>query len=70
MRPRKAAEKAIAWGDDDPFDYALALELGCTHGAIQMLPHAEYIRWRAYMTWRNSMRAHADDVAAMRAKRR
>jgi hypothetical protein len=68
-RPRKAAEKAIALGEDDPFDYALALELGQSHGWVQHLPYDEYLRWRAYMKWRQVQQAHAQDVAARRARR-
>jgi hypothetical protein len=67
--PRKAAERAIALGEDDPFDYELALELGWTHAAVQQLGYEEYIRWRAYTAWRNVQRRHAQDVAAMRAGR-
>lgn len=56
-------------GDDDPFDFALALELGCPLALVEAMPHDHYIRWRAYMTWRHAMQQHAANVAAARAKR-
>lgn len=31
--------------------------------------HDHYIRWRAYMTWRQVQRDHQRDVAGMRQKR-
>jgi hypothetical protein len=68
-RRRKAAERAIALGDDDPFDYELALELGWTWSQVQQLPHDEYVRWRAFAVWRKAQRDHARDVAEMRARR-
>ena len=68
-RPRKAAEKALAWGDDDPFDYDLALHLGWSHAQVQALPYEEYVRWRAYMTWRAAHMEHEQKVANMRARR-
>ena len=68
--PKKAAERAIALGEDDPFDYALALEIGCSLAEVRAMPYADYIRWRAYIRYRNAMQAHANDVAAMRARRR
>jgi hypothetical protein len=67
--PRKAAERAIALGDDDPFDYALALELGWSHAAIGELSYDEYVRWRAFMTWRASERDFIRRVAIERARR-
>lgn len=66
---RKAAENALAWGDDDPFDYDLALHLGWSHAQVQALSHDEYIRWRAYWKWRDAMSQHEQKVAAMRARR-
>jgi hypothetical protein len=66
---RKAAERAIALGDDDPFVYALALEMGRTHAEVLALPNDELIRWQAFFVWREAMRAHAADVAAARAAR-
>ena len=56
-------------GEDDPFDYALALELGVTLDRIETMPHDQYIRWRAYMAWRAVQREHQRDVADMRARR-
>jgi hypothetical protein len=44
--------------------------MGRTHGEIGDIPHDEYIRWRAFMTWRAVQREHQQDVAAMRARRR
>lgn len=67
-RHRKAAERALAFGYDDPFDYVLALELGWSHGQIQALPNDEYIRWRAFMKWRQVQRDHQAAVAAARAR--
>lgn len=57
------------FGDDDPFDYVLALELGWSHAQVQQLPHDEYVRWRAFMAYRASMIEHERKVAAMRAGR-
>lgn len=34
------------------------------------MPAEEYVRWRAYFTWRQVQRQHAQDVADMRAARR
>lgn len=68
--PRKAAEYAIAYGHDDPFDYDLALHLGWSHGMVGELPHAEYIRWRAYWNWRAAMKEHDAKVQAMRLRAR
>lgn len=68
--PRKAAERAIALGEDDPFDYFLATELGWSHAQVQALSNDEYIRWRAYMKWRQVMRDHAAEVDRKRASRR
>lgn len=34
------------------------------------LPHAEYIRWRAYWQWRAAMKEHEVKVAAMRMRGR
>ncbi len=65
---RKAAERAIALGDDDPFTYALAAELGWSHGTVEELSNDEFVRWRAFMTWRAVERQHAADVAAARAR--
>lgn len=67
--PRKAAERAIALGEDDVFDYALALELGWSHHEVGQLSYDEYVRWQAYMRWRTVMRDHAATVAARRAGR-
>lgn len=67
--PRKAAERAIALGEDDPFDYALALELGGDLDKVEQMPHDQYVRWRAYMTWRAVQRQHQRDVNEMRARR-
>ena len=69
-RRRKAAERAIALGNDDPFDYALALELGEDVDYVEAMPHDRYVRWRAYMVWRAAQQQHAQDVADMRAARR
>lgn len=66
-RPRKAAERAIALGDDDPDDYALAADLHLTLGQLDAMPHDEYVRWKAYRKWRGAMRRHAADVQTMRA---
>lgn len=68
-RRRKAAERAIALGEDNPFDYALALELGWSHAAVRNMPIDEYIRWQAYFKWRGVMRQHAADVVASRVRR-
>jgi hypothetical protein len=46
----------------------LALELGCSLAEIEAMPHAHYIRWRAYMKWRAVQREHAANVAAARAR--
>lgn len=64
----KAAQRAIALGEDDPFDYTLALELGWSHAAVQALPNDEYERWRAFYGWRAAMKDHQARVAAARAK--
>lgn len=55
-------------GEDDPFDYALAIELGWSHAAVGDLPNDEFERWRAFMKWRNAMRKHQADVNAARAR--
>lgn len=65
---RKAAANAIAFGDDDPFDYALALDLGWSHAQVQQLPYDEYVRWRAFYAWRATEQEHAAKVAAMRRR--
>lgn len=69
-RPRKAAANAIAWGDDDPFDYFLAVQLKITHAAVQRMDNDTYTRWRAYFAWDEAMGEHAAKVAAMRARGR
>ena len=33
------------------------------------MPHDHYVRWKAYLHWRNVQRRHAADVAEMRAGR-
>lgn len=68
-RRRKAAERAIALGEDDPFDYELALELGGLD-VVEQLPNPTYVRWRAFAVWRKAQRDHQRDVADMRAGRR
>jgi len=40
-----------------------------TLDVINAMPHDEYIRWRAYWTWRHVQREHQRDVAEMRARR-
>lgn len=68
-RPRKAAERAIALGEDDPFDYQLALEMRVDLDHVEAMPNDRYVRWRAFMAWRDVQRAHARDVAEMRNAR-
>lgn len=34
------------------------------------MPNDEYVRWQAYLRWRDVMREHAHKVAAARAKLR
>lgn len=67
-RPRKAAERAFALGDEDPFDYELALRLGQPLAVVRAFPHDEYLRWRAYMNVRSRLRDHAAAVAAARGQ--
>lgn len=65
---RKAAERAIALGEDDPFDYTLALRLKQSHAWVQDLPNPEYVRWRAFMTWEAVQADYQSDV--IRSRRR
>ena len=64
------AEREIALGIDDPFDYSLAAELGWSVSHVRALPNEEVVRWQAFVNWRQVQRDHARDVAEMRANRR
>jgi hypothetical protein len=56
-------------GEDEPFDYVLATRLKQSHGWVQALPHDEYVRWRAFVTWEAAQHQHAADVARARGQR-
>lgn len=66
--PRKAAERAIALGEDDPFQFVLAENLGKSLVELEDMPQSEYVRWVAFNGWRTAMQKHASDVARMRAR--
>lgn len=68
-RRTKAAENALFFGDDDPFDYELALALGEDLDYVETMPHERYIRWRAFFGWLETNQVHQAKVAAMRARR-
>jgi len=42
--------------------------MGRSLAEVQQLGHDEYVRWRAFMTWRKAMRDHAAAVAAARRR--
>lgn len=45
------AENALAWGEDDHFDYRLARDLGKTLAELGEMSQAEYVRWRAFYNY-------------------
>ena len=67
-RRTKAAENALFFGDDDPFDYELALALGKDLDYVAAMPHEEYVRWKAFFGWLDTNTTHQQKVAAMRSR--
>lgn len=49
-------------------DFVLAEQLGKSLAEVRAMPHAEYVEWAAFYTWRHAAQDHAEAVAAMRAK--
>lgn len=66
--PRKAVERAFAWGEIDTFPFVLARDLGWSIGQLEQLPHDEYLRWRAFYVWEQAMRDFKSRVAAARSR--
>ena len=66
-RKAVATERALLLGEEDPFDYVLALALGKSWGEVQELPNEEFERWRGFMNYRDLVRNHNAKVNAARA---
>lgn len=60
------AERAIALGERDPFDYVLARDLGRTVDELRQMSQAEYVEWRAFYNWQAAMDEFRDRVQAAR----
>lgn len=68
---RKAYEKQFALEVDDPFPYLLAEKLGMTVAELQArMGYDEYVRWRAFWSWRNWKQNFEQDKAAAKQRRR
>lgn len=50
-------ERALMEGELDPFDFILAERLGITLAAVEAMSNNEYLRWRAFYTYRAAMEA-------------
>ena len=48
-------ERALMEGELDPFDFVLAEKLGMTLAQIEAMSNHEYLRWRAFYTYRAAM---------------
>lgn len=48
------AERALALGEDDHFDYVLARDLGRTLAELGQMSQAEYVRWRAFYNYQTA----------------
>lgn len=64
------AERAIALGETDTFDFVLARDLGRTLPEIRQLPQAEIVEWRAFYRWEKAMVDYTNSVRAARHGRR
>lgn len=49
------AERAIALGERDTFEFVLARDLGRSLAEVRQLGQAEFVEWRAYYIWREAM---------------
>lgn len=49
-------ERALMEGELDPFDFILAERLGITLAAVEAMSNNEYLRWRAFHTYRQAMK--------------
>lgn len=56
MTLQSAFERALLEGEADAFDFVLAEALGMTLADIGRMSNHEYLRWRAFYTYRDAMR--------------
>jgi len=55
MTLQQTFERALMEGDLDPFDFQLCERLGLTLAQLGAMSNNEYLRWRAWHTYRNAM---------------
>lgn len=60
------AERALALGRTDPFDFVLARDLGRTLDEVRQMSQAEYVEWRAFYHWEAAAKDFRQKEAARR----
>jgi hypothetical protein len=55
MTLQSVFERALMQGDLDPFDFVLAETLHLTLEQVDAMSNHEYLRWRAWHTYRAAM---------------
>lgn len=63
------AERALALGETDTFDFILARDLGRTLSEVRAMAQAEFVEWRAFYHWEAAMADFQRREAARRGRR-